>query len=108
MWTIPLPLKVRVSKKREFTLNLNQYRNTHFQVLNKAKVIFEGVVGPLLKGIPSLDGCTLEYRLFPSSRQLCDVANVCSVVDKFFSDTLTSQGKLEDDNYTFVPKVVYE
>lgn len=108
MWTIPLPLKVRVSKKREFTLNLNQYRNTHFQVLNKAKAIFEGVVGPLLKDVPSLRGCTLEYRLYPSSRQLCDVANVCSIVDKFFSDTLTAQGKLEDDNYRFVPKVVYE
>lgn len=107
MWTIHLPIKVPVSKKRDFTLNLNQYRNTHFQVLNKAKVSFEEVVGPLLKGVPRLGGCELSYVLFVPTRQLCDVANICSIVDKFFSDTLVSKGKLEDDNYTIVPRVTY-
>lgn len=107
MWTIQLPIKVPVSKKRDFTLNLNQYRNTHFQVLNKAKVSFEEVVGPLLKGVPRLGECELSYVLFVPTRQLCDVANICSIVDKFFSDTLVSKGKLEDDNYTIVPRVTY-
>lgn len=107
MWTIHLPIKVPVSKKRDFTLNLNQYRNTHFQVLNKAKVSFEEVVGPLLKGVPRLGECELSYVLFVPTRQLCDVANICSIVDKFFSDTLVSKGKLEDDNYTIVPRVTY-
>lgn len=107
MWTIHLPIKVPVSKKRDFTLNLNQYRNTHFQVLNKAKVSFEEVVGPLLKGVPRLGECELSYVLFVPTRQLCDVANICSIVDKFFSDTLVSKGKLEDDNYTIVPRITY-
>lgn len=107
MWTIHLPIKVPVSKKRDFTLNLNQYRNTHFQVLNKAKVSFEEVVGPLLKGVPRLGECELSYVLFVPTRQLCDVANICSIVDKFFSDALVSKGKLEDDNYTVVPRVTY-
>lgn len=107
MWTISLPLKVNVSKKRTFLLNLNQYRNTHFQVLNKAKTVFEEVVRPLLKDLPILEECTFDYVLYPGTAHLSDISNICCVVDKFFSDTLVSVGKLPDDNYTVLKQVNY-
>lgn len=107
MWTIQLPLKVPVSLKRDFYLNLNVYRNADFHTLNRAKVVFGEMVRPLLVGLPDMKQCALEYTLFPSTRRLCDVSNVCSIVDKFFSDTLVDAGKIEDDNYTVVPEVYY-
>lgn len=108
MWTIPLPHRVPVSKSGYFVLNLNQYRNTHFQVLNKAKGNFKGVVSPLLKKLPKMEECRLTYTLFPANRQLCDVSNVCSIVDKFFSDALVENGVIPDDNYTVVREVHYQ
>ena len=102
MWTISLPLRVAVSKKKEFSLNLNQYRNTNPFTLNKAKENFDEIAKELLKGIPKLKQCTLEYVFYPGSRQICDTMNICSIVDKFFSDSLKNHGILEDDNYKFI------
>lgn len=97
MWTVHLPLAVAVSRKKNFSLNLNQYRNAHFQVLNKAKVEFTRVVRPLLSGVPRLEQCSLEYVLFNGKGTVPDTNNVCSVVDKFFCDTLVEAGVLPDD-----------
>lgn len=107
MWTISLPLRVPISKKSDFILNLNDYRNAHFLVLNKAKVTFGERVRPLLKDLPAMDQCSLEYTLYPATRRKCDVSNICSIVDKFFSDTLVDAGKLIDDNYEVVLGVQY-
>lgn len=105
--TIPLPLKVQVSSKKHFILNLNQYRNTHFLVLNKAKVVFKELVNPSLADLPSMQKIFIVYEVFPPSKRLSDVANFCSIVDKFFSDALVEAGKLPDDNFTVVPQVTY-
>lgn len=104
MWTIQLPLRVAVSKNRDFSLNLNQYRNSHFQTLDKAKKTFTHLAMERIQQqqIPRLERCALEYILYPGTRQLCDVNNVCSVVDKFFSDSLVHAGVIDDDNYTFI------
>lgn len=101
-WTICLPLRVPVTKKKLWSLNLNQFRNTHFQTLNKAKTTFEKEVGPLLRGIPKLKTITLEYVVYAPNKQLFDTNNICSIVDKFFSDTLVTCGVIEDDNYNIV------
>lgn len=102
MWTISLPLAVRVSKKKEFILNLNRYRNAHFQVLSKAKVEFERVVGPRLAGVPRLDRCSLDYVYYHGKGQEPDTNNVLSVVDKFFCDTLVNCRLLEDDSHEYL------
>ena len=102
MWTIQLPLRVPVSKSKVFYLNLNQYRNAHFQVLDKAKKAFDREVRPRLAGIPKLTKLTLEYILYPGTAQLCDTNNILSIEDKFFSDSLVNAGVLEDDNYKFI------
>lgn len=102
MWTVRLPLSVPVSSRKQFHLNLNHYRNAHFQVLTKAKKAFDQEVKHLIRGIPRLRNCTLEYVLYTGSRQLCDTNNICTVADKFFADTLVKHGVLEDDNYNLL------
>src|SRR5690606_12492316 len=107
MWIISLPLRIPISKKKKFSINLNYYRNAHYQELNKAKNKFTELVLDKIKHLPKMEGCSLEYVLYPANRQRCDVSNVCSVIDKFFTDALVTCNRLEDDNYKLVPKVKY-
>src|SRR5690606_33764814 len=90
-----------------FSLNLNYYRNAHYQELSKAKNRFTELVLDKIKHLPEMEGCSLEYVLYPANKQRCDISNVCSVIDKFFTDTLVICNRLEDDNYKLVPKVKY-
>lgn len=105
-WKVVLPLKITVSGK-PFYLNLNQYRNAHYHTLNKAKVSFAELVTPLLTGIPFMDSCHFKYVYYSASHRESDISNICSVVDKFFSDTFVAAGKLIDDNYNYLKKVTY-
>lgn len=107
MWVLSLPLSVQQSKTKVFQLNLNIYRNAHYQTLNKVKTSFQEQVAPLLKNLPPLQQVSLSYELYPQSHRLCDVANICSVVDKFFSDALVNLGYIADDNYQHVLGVQY-
>lgn len=107
MWDIILPTSIQVSAKTKFYLNLNQYRNAHFHTLNKAKVLFKDQVTPILKDVPHCQAVELIYTLFVGSETLLDTSNVCSIVDKFFCDTLSANGIIDDDNYLFVKAVDY-
>ncbi len=121
MWTIQLPLRIACDDRSKpvkhrpgweqpyFSLNLNQYRNAHPMVLNNAKVNFEISARKLIRAacIPRLQRLTLEYVLYTGNAQLCDVLNVCSIVDKFFSDSLKHSKVIEDDNYKIIADVRY-
>lgn len=100
---VTAPLRVRISKKPgakgEFLLNLNTYRNAHFYMLDKAKKVFKDLMAPQIKALPRFKKIHLEMILYPGSSHLCDVSNICSIVEKFFADALVELGKLEDDNY---------
>lgn len=102
MWVVSVPISVPISKNTKFSLNLNQYRNAHHHTLNTAKVNFHEIVKKRLVGIPKLDKIRISYILYVKTRQLCDVANITSIVDKFFSDCLTAEGIIPDDNYNHV------
>lgn len=104
---IELPITVKVGRK-DIALNLNFYRNAHYQTLNKMKVEFGSNVKELISTLPVYEWVNLTYTLYPKTRRLCDVSNICSIVDKFFCDALVNQGKLEDDNYQIVRQVSYK
>lgn len=107
MWKLSLPLTIPVSKNRSLLLNLNVYRNAHYQSLDKAKKLFKELVKPQLEQLPKFDRVHLRYTLYPKTKRLCDIANICSIVDKFFSDALVETRHLEDDNYTFVEGISF-
>lgn len=57
--------------------------------------------------LPVYERVGLMFTLFPGTKMLTDVANVCAVHDKFFSDALVEFGKLPDDNYLYLPETGY-
>lgn len=97
-----------VRKPKNFALNLNVYRNTHFNKLNSSKIQFKSQIAPLLKGVTIKPPFIIRYTLYPKTRRKCDVANICSVVDKYFCDALVELGCIPDDNYDFLKGVSYE
>lgn len=99
---VSVPISVPVTKKKKFYLNLNQYRNAHHFTLSRAKVNFHEIVAPIIKHLPRYDTVTFIYTLFTGSEQLVDTNNVCSIVDKFFSDVMVTCHKIEDDNRKIV------
>lgn len=108
MWKVDLPLKIPISSTKSFALNLNTYRNAHFQVLHKAKKNFTEKILPKIYEIPPLDKAKITYTLFPGSKRLCDISNICSIVDKFFCDALVEANCLVDDNYTRLTNIEYK
>lgn len=101
------PLSVRISATRGFSLNLNIYRNSHYQILNKAKKSYKSIMTHQMLNSKSYRKCYIEYKLFPKTKRLCDIGNILSIHDKFFCDAMVDLGKLVDDNYKIVPKIFY-
>jgi hypothetical protein len=106
-YKISVPLSVPTTAKKKFYLNLNQYRNAHHFTLARAKVNFHEMMAPRVKHLPQFATVNLIFTLFPGTEQLVDTSNVCSIVDKFFSDVLVKCNKIEDDNRKIVLSVVY-
>lgn len=106
---IRVPTVVGLSKSKNWILNLNNYRNAHYQTLNKAKVNFKYLVTKEISLLPVFkEISSIEYILYRDSKRHCDVANVCSIVDKFFCDALVEAKKLPDDNYEFLKRISYQ
>lgn len=107
MYKVCVPYWVVLGKRKpkRFYLNLNVYRNAHFQQLNNAKEVFHDLCKDRLAELPVFLKVALTYTLYPQSLQLCDVPNICSIVDKFFEDSLVQLGKIPDDNYQIVKGV---
>lgn len=89
---------------KKFALNLNVYRNAHYQTLNKAKIIFKN---QLLINHPELYQITaqrvkIEYYIERCDQRKFDTMNIISIVDKFFLDALVEFGCIPDDNYNYV------
>jgi hypothetical protein len=102
MYTINSPLRVLVTKKKLWTLNLGLYRNTEKFTLNNAKIQYGKDILNQLMLLPQFDRITIEYVVYPKSLVLFDLDNVTSIHAKFFQDCLKNLGLIKDDNYKFI------
>ena len=103
-----LPLEIQISKNKKFILNLNNYRNTHYQSLNKSKVNYSEEVKSILGDIQeTFNQVRLIYTYFPKDKRKRDISNICSIVDKYFCDALVDLGLIPDDNFDHVKEVTY-
>ena len=71
---------------KKFALNLNVYRNAHYQVLNKAKIIFKNQLlseYPELKKIKA-NKIEVGYLIERCDNKKFDKNNVIYILDKFF------------------------
>lgn len=99
------PLAVRVNSKRQFILNLNNYRNAYFRTLNTAKIAYkkfmeEQILSEIYK---PLDRIAIQYKVFKGDRRRFDIGNVTSIHQKFFEDAIVELGKLPDDRHENLP-----
>jgi hypothetical protein len=101
------PLKVLATKVRHFILNLNQYRNTHYRVLNNCKINYKEAMRSQIKTAPRFNKVLCVYKVYAPNKRSFDLGNVCSVHEKFFEDAFVELGKLEDDNIDFIYLVIY-
>jgi hypothetical protein len=100
-----LPRKTK--KDTPIYLNLNTYRNLHFVMSNKAKIILKEELREGLQGVLLDPPLRLVYNYYANSNRLSDLSNMCSILDKFFCDALTEYGCIPDDNYDNIIHVEY-
>ena len=114
---LKLPLTINAAKQYQapykFNLNLNEYRNLHHRRLNTAKFNYTNRVHDIVLGTygvkhPTFTKVKLLYSLYRTDKRLCDVANICSVVDKFTCDALVKLLVLPEDTYEHVVEVQYK
>lgn len=101
------PLKILKSKAKEFILNLNQYRNTHYRVLNHCKINYKDYMKEQILLSKKYDRAIFVYKVYEGSKRHYDLGNVCSIHQKFFEDAFVELHKIEDDNSTYIPIVLY-
>lgn len=104
--------KTDKGKVKMFTLNLNQYRNTHPRLLNNAKIdykhrVLEAMEGVWEQGNPITRPVFLVFNYWAATKRKIDVSNPCSIIDKFGCDAITEAGFWPDDNNDFVKGVMY-
>jgi len=106
------PIMVLIPRKRKADqrvyLNINTYRNLHFQVNNNAKIIYKQLMTTQIESLPVFGKIKLLFVLHKGSRRKTDRHNICSIVQKFFCDALVELGKLQDDNDDFIISEKYE
>lgn len=101
------PMKVLASKRKMLRLNLNEYRNTHYRILNNAKINYKEVMKKQIEKAKRLGKALFVYTVYPGSKRSFDIGNICCIHEKFFEDAFVELGKLEDDNANFLPLVIY-
>lgn len=96
------PIFLSRTEQKNWSVNLNEYRNTHHQTLNKMKVRFKETMEDQIKLLPQFKTVSIWYKLFYPNERDIDTANFTSIVDKFLCDALKEFGVIEDDNRKFV------
>jgi hypothetical protein len=102
-----IPTYIYVSKNKKVALNMNTYRNLHFQANNKAKhnlMVAIKMNGDFNGELPQ-PPYQFVYTIFRKDRKRADLMNIGSVVDKFLSDALVTLGYIADDNTDIIKKV---
>ena len=100
--TLPISITYGKKKVKKYYLNLNGYRNWHYQISNKLKILFkEQVKGNL--DFSFAHKISITYHYYAPDRRKRDLMNVIAVVDKFFQDALVEEGCiLTDDTDTVI------
>ena len=90
--TFHLPCYLTLAKR--ISLNLNWYRNAHYQTLNKTKRLYEPISGEVFNA----DKIRVSYTLVWNNNRRTDFMNWIAVADKYFLDWLISMGCIPDDD----------
>lgn len=101
------PLSIPITSRKKFILNLNNYRNLHYRLLNKAKILYKDIIKEQILAGGKYKKVLIVYTIYAPSRRAFDIGNVASIHQKFFEDALVELGGLEDDRYSFIPMCMF-
>lgn len=78
----------------------------HYRALHKLKIDYSRYILEQVKTLPICNSTlSIHYVLYPPSNRRVDLMNVVSITDKFFLDTLVTQGIITDDSYKYVTNI---
>jgi len=104
----PIYLKLgKTAKAKNYSLNLNQYRNNHYRVNANLKKKYHELMIPLLEGVTFPGKIGLEFKLYKGSNRISDKSNFLCIVEKFFSDAMVEAGCIPDDNDDIITYSLY-
>lgn len=93
-----LVLPRKKGKDKRISINLNTYRNLHFQVNNQCKKMYKELMREQLEGRKIDTPVEITYQVFKPSKRSLDKMNVVSIASKYFLDAVTEYGCWDDDN----------
>jgi Holliday junction resolvase RusA-like endonuclease len=93
-----LILPRKKGKDKRISINLNTYRNLHFQINNQCKKMYKEMMREQLEGRKIDTPVEITYQVFKPSKRSLDKMNVVSIASKYFLDAVTEYGCWEDDN----------
>ena len=103
---IAMPLHFFIERKTKDDLkciiNMNQYRNWHYQVSNKVKHLYCEHAYHQLFDIRFDYKISLTFILWKEKNYKQDRANALSIHEKFFCDAMVYAGCIPDDNDNFI------
>lgn len=97
----PLYIDMGVRKVKRYYLNMNGYRNWHFQISNNLKKKYKELIKDQVKDL-KLRRVGIDYQLYYKDKRKRDKMNIVCVVSKFFLDALVEYGCIDDDNDEFI------
>ena len=96
------PTKIILPRKTKddliIYLNLNVYRNLHFQVNNLVKSKYNILMFEQLHGVKFKGMIKMKFRYVKGSHRISDKSNVLCIVEKFWCDAMIVYECIEDDN----------
>ena len=100
------PLYITIERKtkadKKVFVNMNTYRNLHFQINNKVKVKYKELLREQLEGVKIKTPVEITYKVYKARNTTLDKMNVVSITSKYLLDAITQYGCWTDDNDDFV------
>lgn len=97
---IVLERKTKPDKK--IFVNMNTYRNLHFQINNQVKIKYKELLKEQLVGVKIKTPVEITYKVYKARNNNLDKMNVVSITSKYLLDAITELGCWTDDNDDFV------
>ena len=84
-------------------INVNWYRNAHYQTSNGAKIKFKKMIQAQLDQFDKIETpIKIKYTYYKKANNSPDLDNFVGTVKKFFQDALVESGLIEEDNINFI------
>lgn len=106
--TINAPLRLKQTKTKWYSFNLNTFRNAFYNTNAKMKIAMSEALHSQIEAMtPVVGQVHVQIVLYAKTKSKFDISNVCSIVDKFAIDALVTGKILEEDNWGVIPRVLY-